>query len=72
MAQNAPEKSVIKAEEAVFLEVPVCRSNTNKAVVERSASARLPIQQNAEPEKEVASDIDLQLAWAAQRSGRSR
>jgi hypothetical protein len=72
MAQNAPEKSVIKAEEAVFLEVPVCRSNTNKAVVERSASARLPIQQNAEPEKEVASDIDLQLAWAVQRSGRSR
>ena len=72
MAQNAPEKSVIKAKAPVILETSVCRSTTKKAVVERSASSRLPIQHNAQPENETDSDIDLQRAWSAQRSGRSR
>ena len=72
MAQHVPEKTVVKHNDPVFYEVPAHKPSTKEAVMERSAVAPLHTQPHAEPRVETDDDIDRQLAWIAQQSGRSR
>ncbi|PNP99539.1 relaxase/mobilization nuclease domain-containing protein [Sphingobium sp. SA916] len=72
MAQNVPEKSVVKHSDPVFYEMPAHKPITQEAAAERSASAPRRVQSKAEPEIETDADIELQLARMAQQSGRSR